>query len=57
LLPRREGSRQSLAFAAYRKADDILGVINVEYLNADTAEVALVVRSDLKNQGLGSLLL
>ncbi|SDA91346.1 GNAT family N-acetyltransferase [Mesorhizobium qingshengii] len=57
LLPRREGFCQSLAFAASSEAGDILGIINVEYLDADTAEVALIVRSDLKHQGIGALLL
>ncbi|MEO5757211.1 MAG: GNAT family N-acetyltransferase [Mesorhizobium sp.] len=57
MLPRHDRAGRSLAFAACRKADDILGVINVEYIGVGTAEVGLIVRSDLKSRGVGSLLL
>jgi acetyltransferase len=36
---------------------DILAILNVEYLDPATAEIALVVRSDLKRRGIGSALL
>jgi acetyltransferase len=57
LLPDRVATRPSLAFAAARPSGEILGVLNIEYLDPATAEIALIVRSDLKRRGIGSALL
>lgn len=57
LLPDRVATRRSLAFAAASSSGDILGVLNIEYLDPATAEIALIVRSDLKRRGIGSALL
>jgi acetyltransferase len=57
LLPGRVASRRSLAFAAASSSGEILGILNIEYLDPVTAEIALIVRSDLKRRGIGSALL
>ncbi|MDW6022523.1 GNAT family N-acetyltransferase [Mesorhizobium sp. BAC0120] len=57
LLPRRKGADCSLAFAAVDGTQNILAIANVECLSTDAAEVALIVRSDLKRRGLGSAML
>ncbi|CDX39054.1 hypothetical protein MPLSOD_340145 [Mesorhizobium sp. SOD10] len=57
LLPARVAGRRSLAFAAANMSGEILAILNVEYLDPATAEIALVVRSDLKRRGIGSALL
>lgn len=57
LLPGRVKGRRSDAFAAASMSGEILAILNVEYLDPATAEIALIVRSDLKRRGIGSALL
>lgn len=53
LLPGLAGPTQDTAFAAVDAAAAILGIVNLGRLNADTAELAVVVRSDRKRRGIG----
>jgi GNAT superfamily N-acetyltransferase len=46
-----------LAIAAFNAAEMILGVLNLVRLNSDSAEVAVIVRSDRKRRGIGRSLI
>jgi GNAT superfamily N-acetyltransferase len=45
------------AFAAFNARGEILGIAHIARTAQATAEIALIVRSDLKGRGLGQLLL
>jgi len=47
------GANEGVAFAALDAAEMILGVVNLAYLNSDSAEIAVIVRSDYKRRGIG----
>lgn len=57
LLPGAGRGNGSVAFAARDAADTIVGVLNLERLNSDCAEIGVVVRSDRKRLGIGRALL
>lgn len=57
LLPSRGAANQGAAFGALDAAGAILGVANLEYVNSDLAEAAVIVRSDYKRHGIGRSLL
>jgi GNAT superfamily N-acetyltransferase len=56
-LPRLNRVNANVAFAAFDAAEMILGVINLVDLSYDSAEVAVIVRSDYKRRGVGGSLL
>lgn len=57
ILPGLTGANEDAAFAAVDAAEMILGVVNLAYLISDSAEVAVIVRSDYKRRGIGRSLL
>lgn len=56
-LPGLIGGINGLAFAAVNMNGTILGIINLIYMSADSAEVAVIVRPDYKRQGIGGSVL
>lgn len=56
-LPGSGGTAAGVAFAAVDPMDAVLGVINLVCLSSDSAEVAIVIRSDRKRRGIGRSLL
>lgn len=57
IFPGLAGAHEGSAFAALDSAQTILGVVNLAWLSSDTAEVAVIVRSDYKRRGIGRALL
>ena len=56
-LPETDRAFASTAFAAVDPTDAVLGILNIATLGPDTAEVAIIIRSDRKRCGIGRSLL
>ena len=56
-LPETDRAFDSAAFAAVDPTDAVLGILNLVSLGRDTAEAAVIVRSDRKRRGIGRSLL
>ncbi|MFC3325129.1 GNAT family N-acetyltransferase [Mesorhizobium cantuariense] len=57
LLPCRNATLRGMAFAACSVSGDVLGILNLEYVDPSTAEIALIVRWDAKRRGIGRALI
>ena len=57
LFPATASARRGSAFAAWDGSDAIVGVANLMLLDAASAELAVIVRSDRKRRGLGRALI
>lgn len=55
-LPRRIAAGEDAAFAGFDDAGLILGVANLYFLSAASAEIAIVIRSDRQRRGVGRAL-
>jgi acetyltransferase len=55
-LPRRIAGGEHAGFAAFDDTGLTLGVVNLCFLSAASAEIAIVVRSDQKRRGIGRAL-
>jgi acetyltransferase len=53
LLPNPDPPHPRMAFAAIDRAGTIIGIVNLACLGGGDAEIALIVRSDLKRRGIG----
>lgn len=56
-LPETDRTFATAAFAAVDPTDAVLGILNLVTLGPDTAEIAIIVRSDRKRRGIGRSLL
>jgi len=52
-LPDRDPPTTRISLAAVDAAEMILGILNLAYLSASSAEIALIVRTDCKRRGIG----
>lgn len=57
LIPELAGVKSGAVLAAVDAAGEILGIVNLAYLGPDSAELAIIVRSDCKRRGIGRLLI
>lgn len=53
LLPKPEPPHPRMTLAAINGNDAVVGILNLACLGDGAAEIALIVRSDLKRQGVG----
>jgi GNAT superfamily N-acetyltransferase len=57
LLPEAGGAATGVAFAALDPSRAIVGIVNLNRLDSDLSELAIIVRSDHKRQGIGQALI
>lgn len=55
-LPDRDPPTTRMSLAAIDAAEMIVGILNLVYISPSSAEIALIVRSDCKRQGIGRAL-